>query len=216
MWLPLESNPEVLSAFAGRLGADLRGAAFSDVWGLDADALAFVPRPVNALLLLFPVSAVPVSAVSVPVAANASGGPLFIKQTIPNACGTIALLHALLNNQGVFSFAPASPIARLRDAFVGRSPAERAAVLETDQQLAQLHADSSVQGQTAAPSDPQDDVDLHFVAFVDVAGTVWELDGRKDAPVCHGPSGGENDDGTEFLRVAVKAINDHFIAHDPS
>jgi ubiquitin carboxyl-terminal hydrolase L3 len=34
-WIPLESNPEVLTEFAGKLGLDSTKWQFSDVFGLD-------------------------------------------------------------------------------------------------------------------------------------------------------------------------------------
>lgn len=34
-WIPLESNPDVLNAYATKLGADLSEHSFSDVYGLD-------------------------------------------------------------------------------------------------------------------------------------------------------------------------------------
>ncbi len=34
-WLPLESNPEVLNDFVGKLGYDTSKYAFCDVFGLD-------------------------------------------------------------------------------------------------------------------------------------------------------------------------------------
>ena len=43
------------------------------------------------------------------------------------------------------------------------------------------------QGATAAP-DADADVDLHFAALVCKAGRLYELDGRKAAPVDHGPT----------------------------
>jgi Ubiquitin carboxyl-terminal hydrolase, family 1 len=34
-WIPLESNPEVITEFAGRIGLDSSAWAFHDVFGLD-------------------------------------------------------------------------------------------------------------------------------------------------------------------------------------
>jgi ubiquitin carboxyl-terminal hydrolase L3 len=34
-WLPLESNPEVISEFASRIGLDTSECGFYDVYGLD-------------------------------------------------------------------------------------------------------------------------------------------------------------------------------------
>ena len=55
-WLPLESNPEVLNKFTSELGLDVSQYSFHDVFGLDQDLLAFVPQPVLAMLLLYPIT----------------------------------------------------------------------------------------------------------------------------------------------------------------
>ena len=44
---------------------------------------------------------------------------------------------------------------------------------------------------TAVPT-PEQEVDLHFVALVHVDGGLYELDGRKDAPVRHGDTAPES------------------------
>jgi hypothetical protein len=41
-WIPLESNPEIITEFAGRLGLDTAGVAFHDVLGLDEEVCVLV------------------------------------------------------------------------------------------------------------------------------------------------------------------------------
>ena len=104
-WLPLESNPEVMSAFAHTLGLP-SDVGFHDIFGFDPDLLAMVPQPVHAVLLLFPIT--PTSekakdeeaeALAKPGAVNdVSEGVYYMRQTIGNACGTIGVLHAVGNN----------------------------------------------------------------------------------------------------------------------
>jgi len=36
-WLPLESNPEVMTEFASRIGLDTSQVAFHDIFGLDPE-----------------------------------------------------------------------------------------------------------------------------------------------------------------------------------
>lgn len=93
-----------------------------DVYGLDGDALAWVPRPVLALILLFPCSeqvknTCQISIVTITCflsqfykhaeeecAKLKQEGQLlapelfYMKQYVSNACGTIALIHCVANN----------------------------------------------------------------------------------------------------------------------
>lgn len=63
----------------------------------------------------------------------------YVKQTIPNACGTIAILHALANNTERLQVVDASPLMRMMKWHAGKSPLEIASCLEQDQELARLH-----------------------------------------------------------------------------
>ncbi|KAL6771494.1 hypothetical protein ACKKBG_A26600 [Auxenochlorella protothecoides x Auxenochlorella symbiontica] len=180
-FVPLESNPEVLTSFAANLGADVSNFQFTDVWGLDPDLLAMVPRPVLAVILLFPMEAAPSSRGAASEADDFALQSLwYTKQTIGNACGTIAVLHALLNNTEDVALAPGSFLARFREATAAKTPAERAAYLEdppdASVDITSSHAAAAQAGSTAAP-EATADIDLHFVTFVEHGGRLYELDG---------------------------------------
>ncbi|KAJ3786523.1 peptidase C12, ubiquitin carboxyl-terminal hydrolase [Lentinula aff. detonsa] len=181
-WIPLESNPE----WANKAGLDKEESQFSDIYGLDEELLAMVPKPVRAVLLLFPISKTleakrreedeKIRSESIP---SSFSSIIWIKQTISNACGTIGLLHALANT-GV-KYTPQSPLAQFIEACRDKTPAERAQFLETTPLFAEIHAESASTGQSAVPIDL--DTDLHFTCFVeaDIEGVphVVELDGRR-------------------------------------
>lgn len=121
---------------------------------------------------------------------------------IPNACGTIALLHAAANS-GV----PLPSDSWMSTFFAssrGLTPAERAASLAGDPAIAVEHAESAADGQSDAVSDTWQ----HFVCFCEAGGQVWELDGRKKGPVCHGASSGD------ILKDAAR-VTAGFMARDP-
>jgi ubiquitin carboxyl-terminal hydrolase L3 len=105
-WLPLESNPDVMNNYIEKLGVPTAWS-FTDVWGLDADALSFVPRPVLAVLVLFPLTAeyekfrLEEEARITAEGQKVTSSLCFIRQTIGNSCGTIGLLHALANNERI-------------------------------------------------------------------------------------------------------------------
>lgn len=212
-WVPLESNPEVLTRFAHFLGLPMTWG-FSDVWSCDPDLLAMVPSPRLAVLFLFPLTRSIVEASQrrqAPPVESSSAAPYFCRQTIRNACGTIALLHASLNADSELVQYPSGSffadfLARTRDL----SPQDRAELLHEEKSLDEAHATFAAQGQTSAPA-ADDDVDLHFVAFVHHAGILYELDGRRDNPISHGQSKREN-----LLQHSCSVIKSHYMAADPN
>lgn len=103
-FIPLESNPTIFTSLAHTLGA-ARTLAFHDVLSVDdPDLLAFLPRPAHALVLVLPTTQAYEKRVAEEEArldeyssCGAEEPVFFLKQTINNACGLYALLHAICN-----------------------------------------------------------------------------------------------------------------------
>ncbi|KAF8926056.1 Ubiquitin carboxyl-terminal hydrolase isozyme L3, partial [Dissophora ornata] len=178
-WLPLESNPE----YVRDLGVPAPWR-YADVMGLDEELLAFVPQPVHALILLFPVSPKYQEYCKEEQQKIDQQG----QTTIANACGTMGVLHSIANNWahgGSLKLKEGSVIENFMKKTVDLSPAERAKALEEDKSLAGVHESHASTGQTATP-DLADEVDLHYVCLVERDGHLYELDGNKPYPIDHG------------------------------
>ncbi|KAK9364795.1 hypothetical protein V1509DRAFT_635178 [Lipomyces kononenkoae] len=188
-FVPLESNPEVLTRLAASLGlsADL---SFHDVYSLDdPDLLSFIPRPAFALMLVFPISDSyeqyrreedkdkPV------FEASPEDGVIWLKQTIGNACGTYAVLHSTLNGPAEDYIQPNSILSQFKADLALLSTIERVEYIENSKSLEAAHSAVASEGDTAAP-DANEEVNLHFVAFVKSKSNVlYELDGRRAGPI---------------------------------
>lgn len=161
-------------------------------------------------------------------------------QIVHNACGTIALAHALLNNLKSITLEDGSVLKNFLEKAKELSPEERGKLLEGDSAFTESHQELAQEGQTATPGAEGsfskfkhlfssasscilfklinhyiqllylDKVNHHFIALVNVNGELFELDGRKNFPVKHG-------DTTEdkFLTDAA-AVCKQFMARDPN
>lgn len=213
--MPLESNPEVMTEFASKIGLNVAECGFYDVYGLDDELLMMVPQPVLAVLLLFPITKESEEAnkkddAENPPSSQAAPSSLyFMKQTIGNACGTIGMLHALGNNTKELPIDAGSFLDTFFSTTIPMTPEERGAYLESPPEgapdIEEAHKAAGEKGDTAPPA-PEEDVDLHFVCFVEREGRLWELDGRRPGPIDHGPCTAET-----LLQDTARAVKRDFI-----
>jgi len=225
-WFPLESNPALMNAYVSKLGFNPELYEFCDVLSVTEDwALEMVPQPVAAVILLYPLtpkltaheadekkSTANASASS---ASSSDGNVWFIKQRIGNACGTIGLLHALMNlpeSLREASVVRNSWIDTFAQLTKNKTPVEKAEVLENDTVIATLHDDatSSETNQTDRGR-LDDDLITHFIALVNVDSTLYELDGRKSGPVDHGPT----TQVTLLKDACQNVVYEKFMSKDP-
>jgi len=115
----------------------------------------------------------------------------YMKQFIPNACGTIGIIHALGNNVAQVDLADGTLLRQFLDSVRGKDPEAIGEELEKFQSIATAHEEIANEGQTAAPN-REDQILTHFVTFVHSNGNLFELDGRRKGPVNHGPTTPEN------------------------
>lgn len=102
-YLPLESNPDVFTNLIKALGVS--SLRFTDVYSLsEPDLLKMVPRPVLGLVLVLPTNDAYQQWVTEKeaerkdyVGKGDAEDVVWFKQTIGNACGLYAILHALCN-----------------------------------------------------------------------------------------------------------------------
>lgn len=193
--IPLESNPDIFNELSYKLGLS-PVLQFHDLYSLtDPDLLSFIPQPVYAIIMLFPLTETyeayrrqtdAVDSPSTAAYANEKTTDIkWFKQTIGNACGLYALLHILANLPQDFIIS--SLILKdslLRQITKYSSVEDVSRLVENLESDIQLDSNYGVQGQTAAPS-AQDSVDLHFVTFIKSPhdGHLYELDGRRNGPI---------------------------------
>jgi len=213
-FVPLENNPEVMSSLMHQLGLS-NSVGFHDVYSIDdPELLAFVPRPVYALLLVFPVSETYESFRRVEDQGkppyNGSGPDeevIWFKQTIGNACGLIGLLHAASNGPITKFIEPGSDFEDLLKQAIPLKPLARADLLYESKALEAAHQAAAEKGDTTAPS-ADEKVDLHYVCFVKTSdNNLWELDGRRIGPLKRGQLKPSEDVLSEMaLELGVKSF----------
>uniref|UniRef100_A0A8C5LD06 Ubiquitin carboxyl-terminal hydrolase n=1 Tax=Jaculus jaculus TaxID=51337 RepID=A0A8C5LD06_JACJA len=161
---------------------------------MDPERLSMVPRPVCALLLLFPIPEKTEQEGKIKSQGqDVTSSVHFMKQTISNACRTTGLTRSVFLEESV-----------------SMSPEERARYLENYDTIPVAHETSAHEDQTEAPS-IDENVDLHFLTLVHVYGHLYELDGQKPFPINHGKTSDETllEDAIEICKNFINVTLTH-------
>lgn len=183
---PLANDPVSLTTYATSLGVEPGSFQFAELFEFNEEILDFFPRPIHATIFLFPLGkpGSPVYDRHLDAEPAVEPVPWFTRQKVGCACGTIAMIHAIMNNTGNLSIRDDSWIARFIERTKGLNPEECGAVIASSQDLHAMHEDQAV-GDGSPVRDQS--FTSHFAAFVCHGGNLWELDGIKPHAFCHGP-----------------------------
>ncbi|CAD0111477.1 unnamed protein product [Aureobasidium uvarum] len=209
----LENNPDVMNELAEKLGLS-SSLQFFDIYCLDGpEHFAHIPRPALALLVIIPLTDAwdrNRKAEDRDKETYRGCGPeeavIWFKQTIGHACGSIGLLHSLINGPTVEFIKPDSELAKIRSLAIPLDLIKRAEMLYNNEAFEVAH--KSVEQGGDSDADPKDKREGgHFVSFVKSEGKLWELEGDRKGPLDRG-SLDDNEDvlSPRALDLGIKRI----------
>ena len=125
--------------------------AFSELFGFDPDLLGFVPRPVQGVII---------NAQYLKKGEERDKGDpaaqvdFYMDQsgTLDNACGLVACLHAIFNNQGSIQLGD-GVLKNYLENVKSKTPAEKCLFLENFKEFQDLHTKHALDGQSAMPGE---------------------------------------------------------------
>lgn len=192
-----------MTTLAHKLGAS-PNLAFHDVYSLtEPSLLSLIPRPALALLVIIPLtpawhaSRIAEDSDKLDYEGKGEDEPVvWFKQTIGDACGSIGLLHCLINGPARQFLAPNSTAAKIREQAIPLNMRDRAQMLYDNKDFEIAHQSVAAMGDTKPPvEEDRHGVHMgqHFVAFVKEGGRLWELEGGRMGPLDRGELGEEED-----------------------
>jgi len=194
-----ENNPDVMNKLAARLGLSSE-LQFYDVYSLDElELLADIPRPVLALLVIIPLtpawdqSRKAEDANKEPYTGFGPDEPvIWFKQTIGHACGSIGVLHSVINGPAVNFIKPNSDLEEIRSLAIPLDMTKRAEMLYNSKPFELAHKLVEQAGDSAADLTGEHEGG-HFVSFVKSGGKLWELEGSRMGPLERGSLSDDED-----------------------
>ena len=212
-WKAIEANPQVLNNYVNALGFDTDQFIFNDLYSIEDWAKDMITKPVIGLLLVFPVTdnvkeyKAKEEQEILEKGQKVDNDLFFMKQYAPNACGTIGIYHILANLQDEHALLlkEDSIVRQFVNDTKNTDTEERGKVFLNSDAIKGVHKDQVEKGQ----SQVQNQVDHHFVAFINFNNSLYELDGTKKFPINHGDTNKEN-----FFDDACKAVKG-FMERDP-
>lgn len=123
---------------------DIQNYSFQDCWGLDESLLSFVNQPCVAVILLFPL---PLEGKQEEQTTQ-SEKLIWIPQLIRNACGTMAVLHALCNTVDIVTSDESCKLRELVHSLSSMSTEERGKHITKENTIQDAHNDVVNMGST--------------------------------------------------------------------
>ncbi|KAH7888313.1 hypothetical protein F5I97DRAFT_1804007 [Phlebopus sp. FC_14] len=206
-WELTESDPGVFTELLKRLDVPY---IVDDLYSLDPEALSAL-QPLHALIFLFKwlpsTSAEPTSQAG---QYDPDFPGFFAHQTVNNACATLAVINALGN---IPSLSCGHQLADLMSFTTGMDPQTCGMAVTSADWLREAHnalsppSSISLDG-LGLPKKSEDA--YHFVVYIPVMGSVYELDGLKPLPVRHGVY---EESGEGWLKKAREVIENRIATY---
>ncbi|KAK5653535.1 hypothetical protein OQA88_8794 [Cercophora sp. LCS_1] len=229
-WTEVESDPAFFNVILQRLG--IKGAKIEEVYSVDEESLGQLPAPVYGLIFLYEY----VEEES-REAEDDTDGVWFANQTTHNACATIAMLNIMMNAEGI---ALGDKLRQLKNDSMDLSPPLRGNLITNSPWIRVAHnsfarrldllnaalslkndVDESKKKKAKKTSTSRasakkkkkkqsTDTAYHFIAFVPVGNSVWQLDGLEVSPA----RVGDFADGEHWTSVAAPVIERKMLEHE--
>ncbi|ORY03633.1 ubiquitinyl hydrolase [Basidiobolus meristosporus CBS 931.73] len=184
-WCLIESDPGVFTELISNMGA--KGIRVEEVWSLDDETLSQL-KHVYGLVFLFKWQSG-----GNPTQEHATSdhdnddGVFFAHQVINNACATQAILSILLNAKDIDL---GSELTNFKSFAGDFSPEMRGLAISNSDTIRTVHNSFArydpFENETPLPATEKDDV-FHFITYMPINGTLYELDGLKPNPINLGP-----------------------------
>ncbi|KAI7861219.1 cysteine proteinase [Lichtheimia hyalospora FSU 10163] len=185
VWIPLESNPQVLNEMLCKLNIDKK-YEFIDIYDLNINNLKKLKKEFLSFILLIPDTKkyrYHILDEDLNIKNNYVDPKIyFMKQTIRHACGTIALIHSLTNNKkiikdGIFK--------KFLNETEYLSYDMRGKYLENCKEIEEIHYNIAKKGQSKIPG-IEDEVNFRYISFIKSNNYIYELEGSRMFPINRG------------------------------
>lgn len=211
-WNTIESDAGVFTELIEKLG--VKGVEFEELLSIDEDSLRAVGNLYGAIFLFkYRASEFQNSSSNGPLDGKYSSEDpdiFFAQQTVQNACATQAVLSILLNR-------PDIEIGETLNGFkefgqsVGPDSEIKGDLVSNHDVIREVHNSFSrpnpfIDESDDRPRDEENDGLYHFIAYVPVNGTLYELDGLHKQPISHGSCNNDEDFPKKLSEVLRKRV----------
>ncbi|CAO3672669.1 unnamed protein product [Umbelopsis vinacea] len=177
-WLEPDINSGTLTELCRKLGA--KGVQVEELMSADTETLDFI-SPVFGFTFLVHYTPNKYHKDDMVVV---GGDIYFANQLVNNACSTQAILSILLNCEDMLDIGDG--LRSFRDSTKDYSPLLKGAAIRDDQNIRSVHNSLAKHQEelreAGKTSDTDEDAMFHYVSYVPVRGSIWELDGLKRGP----------------------------------